>query len=226
MMDLRNYTFQITGISPLILHNDDVDWADFISAWRDDPANRPYMKAKGDDRVPGFLWIGSLYHDDTNIVMPAANLHRALRDAAAKISTGKRQETFKRQSQSGMQPTEAAFPLHVPHATVPYAPFRTLAETQERAFPIHRAVVQDHGFDLHVKRVPVTRGSKHIRVRPIFGQWSCNGRVQVWDDTITTEVLRRMFLMTGDLVGLGDWRPSAPEAPGHYGRFTSVVEEG
>lgn len=58
------YKFELMGIpgSDLLLHADDIDWADKLGDWRKDPKNRSISRA-GDDRSPGFTWIGSLYHD-------------------------------------------------------------------------------------------------------------------------------------------------------------------
>lgn len=222
-MEIRQYQFRLTGMSPLILHADDIEWADFITEWRNDPANSRFQKTKGDDRQPGFTWIGALTHDGTHIALPAENLHRALRDGGSRIPTGRKTETFKRQSQSGMLPVEGFFPiLTATNQRIPFAPFAAMAKSQERDFRVHRTAAQEHGFQLFVKRAAIG-ASKHVRVRPMFSQWSLSGTMSVWDETITPHVLQQMFTLTGAQVGVGDWRPSSPKAPGHYGRFEAEV---
>ena len=222
---MQSYHFTLTGKTSLIMHQDSIDWTDFIDEWRANPSNKPYLtKAKGDDRAPGFVWFGFLYHDGTHIAIPTDNLMRALRDGAAKISKGSGKETFKRQSQSGMGIQPHALLLYgANQQPIPIAPFQALADRQERAFMVHRQAARDHGFDIFAKRARIGK-AKHIRARPIFHQWTVSGTVTVWDDTITPVVVRQMFELTGTLVGLCDWRPAAPEAPGHYGLFDVTLE--
>jgi hypothetical protein len=50
---MRNYEVTMTGTQPLLLHADDIEWADRMSAWKDDPANKKTSKA-GDDRSPAW----------------------------------------------------------------------------------------------------------------------------------------------------------------------------
>lgn len=68
--------------------------------------------------------------------------------------------------------------------------------------------------------------SKHIRVRPLFKNWSVETRISVIDEQksgITKEVLKRILEEGGALCGLGDWRPSG-RTPGQFGRFSAEVE--
>ena len=62
----RNYQATIKGMTPLILHKDDVDWADKMDDWKSDPNNKKHSKA-GDDRSPAWRWIGCVYHTDNHV---------------------------------------------------------------------------------------------------------------------------------------------------------------
>lgn len=66
----RTYIVNCTGLTPLLMHSDDVEWSDSIKAWRDDPANKRF-KVAGDDRSPAWTWIGYLWHDGTVVGIPA-----------------------------------------------------------------------------------------------------------------------------------------------------------
>ena len=37
-----NVNFELTGLMPLIMHQDDVEAADTLSEWRKDPANKNF----------------------------------------------------------------------------------------------------------------------------------------------------------------------------------------
>ena len=49
------------------------------------------------------------------------------------------------------------------------------------------------------------------------------GVITVSEAAITDEVLEQLFEIAGRLVGLGDWRPSAPTSPGPYGMFNASL---
>jgi hypothetical protein len=96
-----------------------------------------------------------------------------------------------------------------------------LALQNESDFTKHQREVEKHGFALHLKRAKIGQ-SKHVRVRPVFENWSATGQVHVWDDQITLEALREIVTQAGLYKGLGDWRPGG-KTPGPYGMFTATV---
>lgn len=49
---MHTYEVTITGKTPLILHHDNIEWADQMARWGLDPRNKAKSKA-GDDRTPG-----------------------------------------------------------------------------------------------------------------------------------------------------------------------------
>lgn len=220
-MAIRKYEFKITGLTPLLMHHDNIDWADQMTTWKNDPANKKKSVA-GDDRSPAFRWIGNLYHDGEHVAMSATNLSKAIMEGASMVPVGKGAKTFKAQSQSGMAIDQPFLKVAVSDGRlVPMEAIRPLMA--EADFAEHKIAAQALGFSLFVKRAKVGT-SKHVRVRPMFDQWSISGSVSVWDDAITQRALADFFSYAGEFKGLGDWRPSSA-TPGSYGRFVAEVKK-
>lgn len=219
---MRRYEVTITGSTPLLMHWDNIDWADRLDEWKNDPSNKRGSKA-GDDRSPAWRWIGSVYHDDKYVGMPSDNLMRCMMEGGAMVPVpgGKSGKTFKAQSQSGMMVNEAYWPLLVDGAAIEVGPVQALLK--ETGFAKHREAVASLGFSLFVKRAKIGQ-SKHIRVRPRFDRWALQGTVSVWDDQITDRVLADILRYAGQYKGLGDWRPGG-KTPGSYGMFEAAVKE-
>lgn len=220
---MRTYEVTLTGVQPLLMHHDDIDWADQMEAWKLDTDNKKNSKA-GDDRTPAYRWIGSLYRNDEIIVMPTPNIMRSIMEGAANVLVpgGRSGKTFKAQSQSGIMPRSIDWPLYVNGKTIPVAPIDALIK--EKDFAVHREAVEGLGFSLFLKRARIGQ-SKHVRVRPRFETWQAKGELLVVDDQITEAVLRSMLEMAGKYKGLGDWRPSSPKVPGTFGMFQAEVRE-
>lgn len=216
----RTYEVTITGKTPLLLHWDNIDWADEMDEWKSNPANKKNSKA-GDDRTPAWRWIGSAYHDGAQLAIPSDNIMRCLMEGGAMVPVpgAKGNKTFKSQSQSGMAVAEPYWPIAGPAGLVPLQDVNALRESED--FKEHRARVRELGFELFVKRAKVGM-SKHIRVRPRFNAWSISGRIHVWDEQITTDVLRDILTYGGQFKGLCDWRPGG-KTPGSYGMFEASV---
>lgn len=220
-MGTRQYAVTITGATPLLMHNDNLDWADFLTRWRKDPSNKAASVA-GDDRSPAWAWIGSLYIEGGRVAIPADNLMTVLREGGKRCPTGKGKNTFKAQSQSGIVVNESAWPLAVNDQVIDARPI--LAMRDEQDFEVHRSTIDALGFSLFVKRAKIGT-SKHVRVRPRFDDWTASGSLTVFDDMITTDVLQNILTYAGAYAGLGDWRPSAPKSPGPWGKFTASLQE-
>ncbi len=222
----KQYRVTLTGETALLMHADNIAWADKMKEWSKDGANKKASVA-GDDRTPAFRWLGCLYHDGTHITIPSDNLMTVLREGGSKCPTGKGTGTFKRQTQSGIVVDQCDWPLLVRGKLVPIKELMALEDLQGdqvELFKINEQTSQKYGFELFVKRAGVS-GKKHVRVRPRFNQWSCTGTVTVFDQTITTSVLNDVLTFAGAFAGLGDWRPSSPMKPGPYGKFTAALEE-
>lgn len=218
---LQHYLVTITGAQPLLMHADDIEWADRMEAWKNDKSNVKNSKA-GDDRSPAWRWLGNLYHDGIRIAMPVENLMRCLMEGAAMVPVpgGKNGKTFKAQSQSGIQPLAATWPLLVNGKEILIGNLLKMAGNPK--FDDHKNIAIEHGFELFVKRAKIGQ-SKHVRVRPQFQTWATSGELVVSDDQITESILADILQMAGKYKGLGDWRPSS-KTPGFRGMFTAEVK--
>ena len=219
---MRNVGIEITGDEiPIIIHADNIEWADRMDEWKNDPANKAKSKA-GDDRTPPWRWIGCLNYDDPDngiVTIPSEYIMSCIMGGAAEVPTGKGRKTFMSQSQSGILPQELHWPLYVKGKTISMSAIQQLIPLA--TFKEHTEAVRDLGFELFVKRVKIGL-SKHIRVRPRFRQWSTRGELIIIDDQITDKVLTSILDISGRLKGLGDWRPSSKK-PGMFGKFKASV---
>lgn len=211
----------ITGTMPLLMHADNIDWADRMEEWKNDPKNKAMSKA-GDDRTPPWRWIGCLNTDDPKtgvVTIPSEYIMRSIMGGAAEVPTGKGKKTFKAQSQSGLLCSEFHWPLLVDGKTISMKDINEFLPLE--TFKEHRMLAESLGFSLFVKRAKIG-ASKHVRVRPRFDRWAISGEIVIVDSQITKEILTSILDIAGRLKGLGDWRPGAP-TPGAFGMFSAVV---
>lgn len=213
----------LTGITPLLMHRADMSFPDRVKAWQKDPKNAA-KQVKGDDRSPAWTWLGGVYHDGKHVGIPSDNLMTMMREGGLLVPTGKKSGTYKRQSQSGLVVMEPMWDLILANGKkVAWKNLEALLE--EENFDKHITTVQKLGFDIHLKRCPVTGKSKHVRARAIFAaEWEISGTIGITDDSITDVVFENILTMGGDRAGLCDWRPSSPTSPGPYGRFIPTIE--
>jgi len=208
----------LTGVSPLLMHADDVEWRTTISDWRNDPLNKKKGNA-GDDRSPAWSWIGYTYRDAGLIGIPSDNLMTCIRDGASQVIV-KGNKTFKAQSQSGIMVDDFLWPIMVNGKTVPWDKIESLIGQED--FEEHKKTAIESGFELFVKPAKVGT-AKHIRVRPRFNTWEVSGTISVFDSMIKKKILEQIFYMAGTYCGLCDWRPKS-KTPGQFGRFTVKLE--
>ncbi|WP_156374690.1 hypothetical protein [Pseudorhodoferax sp. Leaf274] len=204
------------------MHWDNIDWADEMEDWKNNPENKKNSKA-GDDRTPAWRWIGSMYHDGQHVAIPADNLMRCMMEGGAQVLVpgGRGGKTFKSQTQSGMMVDAAYWTLGSAGAAIPMSSVNALLK--ENDFKAHRKTAEQLGFSLFVKRAKVGT-SKHIRVRPRFDQWTASGTLSVWDEALTEKVLIDILHYAGRYKGLGDWRPGG-KTPGSFGMFSAKVKQ-
>lgn len=217
---MQTFAVTLVGESPLLMHADDLGWRAELERWLLVPENKRLSRA-GDDRTPAWKWIGYCYHDGASVGIPSDNLMTTLREGGAKVPTGKKGGTFKRQSQSGLVVNELLWPIRTGRGGVPWASVAGLASETE--FAKHEAAAVGLGFELFAKGAKVGM-SKHVRVRPRFNTWSASGTITVFDESIDESVLGSILEMAGTYCGLGDWRPSSPGKPGPWGRFRAGIE--
>lgn len=217
---MQNVHVKIKGLTPLLMHADNIEWADQMDEWNKEPGNKATSKA-GDDRTPAWRWLGSLNHDGNIITIPSEYIMRCMMAGAAQVPTGRGKSTFKSQSQSGLLCPEFHWPLQLngTAATIPMSEINALKE--KKHFIEQSEGVKKLGFSLFVKRAKVGQ-SKHVRVRPRFEQWATEGRVAIIDETITPKVLQTILDIAGRYKGLGDWRPGG-KTPGQFGMFEATV---
>lgn len=224
------YHVVLTSKSPLLMHNDNIEFTEAVNKWRKDPQNKRISVA-GDDRSPAWTWVGYCYTNglkgsEGRLVIPSDNIMTCLREAGAKMPTGKGKQTFKSITQCGFQLTDVGFKLYNNGEEVATDWINELVGDNE--FEHHKEAVEAHGFDLNIKRAKIgsgARATKHVRVRPQFTNWSAEGDIQVIDPEVTGlthEVCQRLFEIAGSIIGLGDWRPSCASA-GVFGRFGANV---
>jgi hypothetical protein len=221
-IDLKTVTVTLTGKMPLLMHADNIDWADQMEEWKNNPNNKSASKA-GDDRTPTWRWIGCLNYDDPKtgiITIPSEYVMSCLMGGAAQVPTGKGTSTFKALSQSGMICSDFHWPLLVngkPIAMKDINVALTLDTFKEQV-----EYAAQMGFSLFVRRARVGT-KKHIRVRPRFDNWSTVGQIMILDKQITVDKVLPMILdIAGRLKGLGDWRPGGPK-PGPFGTFDASI---
>ena len=222
-MSARTVRIEITSKMPFIMHADNIDWADQMEEWKNDPDNKAKSKA-GDDRTPPWRWIGCLNCEDPEngiVTIPSEYIMSCLGASGAEVPTGKGRKTFKQQSQSGILSLEFHWPLYVNGKTIAMKDIQAMRSL--RTFKEHTEAARDLGFSLFVKRVGIGISSKHIRVRPKFDNWSTRGELTIIDEQITDKTLTSIFDIGGRLKGLGDWRPSAPKKPGPFGTFEAEI---
>jgi len=212
------YGFRLTGLTPLLMHWDNLEWADTLEAQRTTikEKKRENFKA-GDDRCPPHTWKGCVYNDGKLVCVPTDNIRAAAMKAGARIMLDKK-KTFKELSQSGLLFMDIFVPLLVNGKPLPIEKIVGIDGT----FREQCEAAKKLGFELFAKRAAVGQ-SKHVRVRPQFASWALEGSVTVIDDRISEDSLRRIFEIIGTQIGLGDWRPGSPKSPGPYGRAKAEV---
>jgi len=220
---MNRFEVTIKGETPLLMHHDNLEWDGIMKQWSKDPANKAGSVA-GDDRSPGFRWIGYLYQHAGNAVMPSDNLMTALREGGAKCPTGKGQKTYKSQTQSGLLVDQENWPLFNPATGEVYTLDGLKDIMEETDYAIHEMWAREHGFELFAKRAKVGQ-AKHVRVRPRFDSWAATGTITILDDAITADVLQNIWTYAGAYSGLCDWRPSSPRSPGSFGRFSVEMKK-
>ncbi|MEK6675593.1 MAG: hypothetical protein AABZ47_08065 [Planctomycetota bacterium] len=205
----------LTGISPLLMHADEVQWSDQMSAERSAIKQKDKTAfSAGDDRCPPHTWKGYLYQCGGFVSVPTDNLRKALTRAGARIEL-KGKQTFKSMAAAGIIFEDFGWPMD---AAIDMAAIEKISGK----FSNQAEAAKKLGIDLFVKRAAIGQ-SKHVRVRPRFNMWSAQGSVLVVEECLTEDILNRMWQIAGTLIGIGDWRPDCG-APGAYGRFAVKLE--
>lgn len=219
---MRDVSILLTAKMPLLMHADNIEFADEMEAWKNDPMHKEMSKA-GDDRTPPYRWIGSLNYDEPEtgkVTIPSEMIMRCLMNGAAQVPTGKGRATFKSQSQSGIISTDFHWEFKNNGKSILMKDIRKIEKL--KTFKEQADAVKDLGFSLFMKRVKIG-DRKHIRVRPRFDDWTAAGGLTIIDEQFTNKIMESILDISGRLKGLGDWRPSAPKSPGPFGTFEAKI---
>jgi len=218
---MKTYAIELTGVTPLMTHRDNLEFKALVDKWQRDPSNRD-KSIPGDDRSPAWNWIGSVYENGAVIVLPSECLMASCKGAGTELKAARGKKSLKAQTQSGMSFLEPFLEFRCDGGrTVAMDDLRPLH--QEEDFARHLTHVRALGFALDIRRVKVGM-SKHIRVRPVFETWRATGSLSVWDDVLTKDTLATLFFLAGDKYGVCEWRPGGRQ-PGPFGRFRATVNE-
>lgn len=181
---MKTVRVDITGTTPLLMHADNIEWADRMDEWKSKPENKAKSKA-GDDRTPPWRWIGCLNYDDPKngvVTIPSEYIMRSIMGGAAQVPTGKGKGTFKSLSQSGLLCESFHWPLLIDGKTVRMSDIMSLIDAE--TFKENAEGAEALGFSLFVKRAKIGQ-SKHVRVRPRFDNWALSGEITITDDLIS-----------------------------------------
>lgn len=214
----QKYAFVLTGTTPLLMHNDNLDASDNLKAWIKAPENKGKSEA-GDDRTPAWTWKGCCYTDGTHLTVPEDNVRACLTAGATKVIK-RSPETFKKYISSGIMFPAPYLTLLINGKQLPVNKIEAIEGVYREQCQAAKAL----GFRLLAKRATVGT-SKHVRVRPQFDSWSVSGEIIVLDSMFTLDILKTIFAQSGFYVGLCDWRPGAPKKPGPFGKFTAEVKD-
>lgn len=222
---MERYKIKITGgPTSMIMHADDVTAADTLSKARGELKSKKLKSTAGDDRTPPWSWKTYLYTDGGHVVIPTQNLQTCIMKGGAEFSMpgSKKGKTLKSVAMTALRFDDAAWVLHLDGGGV--VPSAKLDKIVSDDFEDHLAAAIKLGFVLDVRRVTIGQ-SKNVRVRPRFSAgWWIEGTVtNTQPDLINAKSLQAVLTYCGDMVGLGDWRPSAPKKPGPHGKFVAEV---
>jgi hypothetical protein len=183
--------FQVTGISPLLLHN----------PAGMQQASAPGIKVKRIPTPEEEAEASTYRLEGGQLYLQSIALRSALIAASKGRKIGK---TAAAQVFSAALFTLAeACPLTLPDGTLLAG---KAGEPHGYVIDMRRAVVQNNGV---------------TRCRPKLPEWQCQVAFEYDPDFLTPNVIEEAFSLAGRIVGVGDYRPRAPKggAGGPFGRF-------
>lgn len=173
-------TVELTGRTPIIFHNPRL--ADPLDPYAKDIAKFSKKRSKTEDdhaEIARLEWMGGLYMDDGQIVLPTQNIRKCLIQAAKATKQGK-------QIERSIQFRSITVPL--------------LYEGSSDLKDLYAS--GDHTDRCSV----VVSGRRIIRVRPKFYPWQVSTTVVTNDSLLNLEDFERILELAGDIEGLCDGR--------------------
>lgn len=186
----KDLSLKITGVSPLILHNGQL--ANPLNKWTRliKPISKKRLKTDADfEQMARLEWFGGMYLHNGLPCLPGEVLEAAFINGARKSKLGK-------QTQAGLM-----CPDNYP---IIYIGPTDLDE-----------LWADENFRL-ISKVKIGQSSV-MRTRPIFREWACEFTLRYDDSLLNEREVLEMVKVTGEQIGLCDWRPK-------FGRF--ILENG
>ena len=223
MSNPKMYRVVLTGgPTRLIIHADNLAGQAKIEEWT--RPNKDKKQVKGDDRCPPWGWRIYLYTDGEHVVLPSANVQSCITTGSAEFKLEGKRSSLKRTSAAALRFPDEFLTFIPAGRKKPIGVEEIDAIDQDMPFDDQCAAALKLGILLDVRRATVGQ-SKHVRVRPCFpAGWRAEGTlINSQPDLIGAETLGQIMTLCGNLVGLGDWRPSSPKRPGPHGRFTSML---
>lgn len=209
------YLFEIKGVTPLLMN----------SSNKRDKFRVKITKRTRDDRDTPDSWKRLLYADDTSVVMPSRVLMASLINAGRHLEysgSNVKYISYAEPVRSSVTPKSNFFDFYIVNdkSDVDTRVKIDLHDIMRIEGPFEQQAkeVEKLGFNLYVKNVRV-KGKSILRVRPKFDSWLVSGQLDVDDKVISENLLTKLFTISGQHVGLGDWRPSSPKKPGPFGKF-------
>ena len=191
MSSLQTLKARWTGLRPLVMHNGRLcDPLDPIAKQIAEITAKGSKKRTTADleRLYRLEWEGGLYHDPVKgPFIPSENIEACVRDGAKKSRRG--------------EDVKACVFVQDPIVVLNYAGPRDMDGLYNRGSP-----------KFCFRRSVVIKGSRIIRMRPIFQEWSIAFTVEYDDSILSAEDMATAMVNAGTLCGLGDARPK-------FGRF-------
>jgi hypothetical protein len=192
---MKTLIVEVEGIRPLILHNGQS--ADPLNPYAKELKRLSKKRTKTDDdhkAIADLEWEAGLYwEDEIGVYMPSDNIFTAFQEACKKVKLGRQ--------------SIAAFVDHELGVSLEFDGNGRMEEMRK-----------DPRF---IFRKPVTIGqSRVMRTRPrIPTGWKATIRFLLDGNLMDQEQFEEVMHICGNIIGWGDYRPSAPKKPGPYGRF-------
>ncbi len=211
---MHRFKIEVTGTTDLIMHNGRLANPTDPATKEVAEAYKTYQRDKTDASFRTLSraeFLGAAYYFEREgqrfiPYWPSDNFHTALKHAGAKI-VKKGRATYKNDVAAAVQWDEEICPLAFAH------PGRSAPQSAAEF-----AEDQNYYF---IKGATVG-GRKVMRTRPRLKGWAFETTGVCDTDLLDLDTFRKIAILAGQVVGIGDWRP---ERSGSYGKFTAEITD-
>ena len=177
---MKDLTIKLTGIAPLILHNNQtVDPQNYYAIEAAKVRNKKPKTDADLARLAEIDFMSALYLQDDKVILPTKVLGAAFIAGAKKDRQG---------------PGAKAGAFFTDHAMLEYG--EDLAP--EELFTCGRYTSRE---------IVKVQQSSVVRVRPIFHKWGATVKMIFDPEVIDESTIQRAWERAGHVCGVGDWRP-------------------